>query len=340
MKALKYIILLLLILVIGFSIFIAVQPNSFKVSRSKIIKAPQSVIYNNIIDFKNWEAWSAWVENDPEMTLTLGDNSEGIGGSYSWKDKSGMGTMETIDAIPNTFISQEMQVADYPKSDVNWTLEPIDNSSTKVTWEITGKNLPFGFKMASVLMGGMEKQIGPYFERSLIKLDSLLQAEMKVYTITVEGVTQHSGGYYLYSSTSCKYNELEKNRQDMLPQIGAYALTHNVTKAGPPFLLYHKRDKENDAVIFSSAVPTNSKIITEEDSHILTGQLESFKAIKTVLRGNYDNLEEAWKTTMNYIADQNLEVNDSGPMLETYVTDPIEQPNPAKWITEIYIAIK
>lgn len=106
------------------------------------------------------------------------------------------------------------------------------------------------------------------------------------------------------------------------------------------FLLYHKRDKENDAVIFSSAVPTNSKIITEEDSHILTGQLESFKAIKTVLRGNYDNLEEAWKTTMNYIADQNLEVNDSGPMLETYVTDPLEQPNPAKWITEIYIAIK
>ena len=80
--------------------------------------------------------------------------------------------------------------------------------------------------------------------------------------------------------------------------------------------------------------------MTEDDSHILTGQLEPFKTIKTVLTGNYDNLEEAWITTMNYITDNNLEISESGPMLETYVTDPLEQPNPAKWVTEIYIAIK
>ena len=125
----------------------------------------------------------------------------------------------------------------------------------------------------------------------------------------------------------------------MLPQVGAYSITHNVTMAGPPFILYHKWDEENDAMIFSCCVPTNSKIISDEPG-ILTGRLKSFRTVKTVLKGNYDNLKEAWDTTMTYISDNDLEMIEGGPMLETYITDPMSQTNPAKWVTEIYVAVK
>jgi effector-binding domain-containing protein len=340
MKILKYVVFLLLILVIGFSIFVAVQPNSFKVSRSKIIQAPQSVIYNNVIDFKNWKDWSSWVEKDPSISITLAEQTKGIDGSYSWEDKNGVSRMKTIAAKPSTSITQEMQVADYPKSDVNWTFEAIDEETTKVTWQIEGKDLPFGFKMAIAFMGSMDDQIGPDYERSLTKLDSVIQAEMKVYSINVKGETQHSGGFYLYKTTSCKLSAFEKNKKEMLDEVGTYALTHNVRMAGTPFIIYHKKDFENDAVMFSCAIPTNSKIVTEVDSEILTGQLNSFKAVKTVLRGNTSNLDEAWNTTMNFIADHNLKIAESGPMLETYITDRREQPNPAEWVTEIYVAIE
>ena len=339
MKILKYILLLLLILVIGFSIFIAVQPNSFDVTRTRIINAPQSVVYDNVIDFKNWESWSSWVEEKPETVITLSEKTEGIGGSYAWEDEDGIGTMKTIDAKPNSSITQEMQFGDFPKSDVTWSLTPNEDGSTEVTWNITGKDLPFGFKMFSALMGGMETQIGPHFDRGLTLLDSILQTEMKVYSINVEGVTQHSGGYYLYNTTSSKFSEFEQNMTQMLPKVGAYAITHNVTMAGPPFILYHKWDEENDAVIFSCCVPTNSKIISNEPG-ILTGQLKSFRAVKTVLKGDYDNLKEAWGATMTYISENNLEMIEGGAMLETYITDPMSQPNPAKWVTEIYVAVK
>lgn len=339
MKTLKYILLLLLILVIGFSIYIAVQPNSFDVTRTKTINAPQSVVYNNVIDFKNWEAWNSWKEEKPEIVITLSEKTEGIGGSYSWEDEDGIGTMKTIDAKPNASIMQEMQFGDFPSSDVTWNLKPNEDGSTEVTWNIKGEDLPFVFKMFSTLMGGMEKQIGPRYERSLTMLDSVLQTEMKVYSINVEGVTQHSGGYYLYNTTSCKFSEFQKNMKEMLPKVGAYAMTHNVTMAGPPFILYHKWDEENDAVIFSCCLPTNSKIVSNEPN-ILTGQLKSFRTVKTVLKGNYDNLKEAWETTMTYIADNQLEMIEGGPMLETYLTDPMSHPNPAKWVTEIYVAVK
>ena len=339
MKTIKYILLLLLILIIGFSIYIAVQPNSFDVTRTKTINAPQSVIYNNVIDFKNWEAWSSWMEEKPETVITLAEQTKGVGGSYAWEDDDGVGSMTTTGTVPMTSITQDMKFGDNPKSEVTWNLKPNEDGTTEVIWNIIGKDLPFGFKIYATLMGGMEKQIGPHFERGLTLLDSVLQAEMKVYSINVEGVTQHSGGYYLYNTTSCKFSEFEQNMKTMLPKVGAYAMTHNVTMAGPPFILYHKWDEENDAIIFSCCVPTNSKIVADE-SGILTGKLESFRTLKTVLKGDYKNLKKAWEASMKYIADNNLEMVEGGSMLETYLTDPMTEQNPANWITEIYVEVK
>ncbi len=339
MKALKYILFILLIFVIGSAIYIAVQPNSFEVSRSKVINAPVPVVYNNVVDFKNWESWSSWVESDPDMVITLPEKTEGIGGSYQWEDKDGIGTMKTIAAVPYTSINQELQFGEFPKSDVSWNFEDNKDGTTKVTWNISGKDLPFMFKMFSTLMGGMEKQIGPHYERSLIKLDSVLQESMKVYSINVEGVTNHSGGYYLYNTTSCKMSDYKAKMQEMLPKVGAYAITNNITMAGPPFVIYEKWDEANDAVIFSCCIPTNSKIVSN-DPNIITGQLEPFKTLKTVLKGNYENLKEAWDQSMKYITDNGMEFAENGPMMETYLTDPMNTTNPADWITEIYIAVK
>lgn len=338
MKAFKYILFLILILIIGLAIYIAVQPNSFEVKRTRTIQAPNSVVYDNVIDLKNWEAWSSWIEQNPETIITLSDKTNGIGGSYSWEDDDGVGTMKTIDTKSNTLISQEMQFGDFPKSNITWYLKPNNDGSTEVNWTISGKDLPYDFKIFSTLMGGMEKQIGPHFERGLEKLDSILVADMKRYSINIEGITQHGGGFYLYNSTSCKMSNFKEKMQEMLPKVGAYAITNNISMAGKPFVIYHKWDPENDAVMFSCCVPTTSKIVTTE-ADIITGQLEPFKTVKTTLKGNYENLQEAWEKTMTYITNNNLEQAETGPMIESYVTDPTNHPNPADWVTEIYIAI-
>lgn len=339
MKALKYILFLLLILIIGFAIYIAVQPNSFEVERSRTINAPASVVYDNVIDFKNWEAWSSWAEADPDLKITLNEQTRGINGSYTWEDADGIGTMKTIDTKVNEIIIQEMQFAEFPKSEVIWKLKPNGNNKTDVTWTINGKDLPFGFKAFSVIMGGMEKQIGPNYERSLQKLDSILINDMKKYSVNVSGVTEHSGGFYLYNTTSCKMEDFKTKMQEMMPQIGAYAMTNNITMAGKPFVIYHKWDEANNAVIFSCCIPTSSKIMTE-DPNVLTGQLEPFKAVKTILKGDYENLKEAWDKSMSYIATNNLTQIETGPMIESYITDPNKVPNPADWVTEIFIAIE
>ena len=70
MKIIKYLLFLLLILAIGFAIYIAVQPNEFDVQRSRTIEAPTAVVFNNVNDYKNWKAWSSWIEKNPETKIT------------------------------------------------------------------------------------------------------------------------------------------------------------------------------------------------------------------------------------------------------------------------------
>lgn len=338
MKLLKYIIFLLLIVFIGLAIYIAVQPNSFEVKRTRIIESPAHVVYNNVIDFKNWKSWSPWVEKDPETVITLGEQTNGIGGSYTWIDKDGKGRMKTIETIENVSIDQELQFGDFEPSKIHWDFNTNEDGKTEVIWKMNSEKIPFMFKAYATFSGGFDKMIGPDFERGLEKLDSIIVASMKVYSINVIGITKHGGGFYIYNTTSCKIDDLKNKMLTMLPQVVNYSIDNNITMAGSPFVIYHKWDEENNAVIFSSCIPTTSQVTTTE-SEILTGQLEPFKAVKTILKGDYQNLEKAWNSTFKYIETNNLFPTETGPMLEVYLTDPSIEPNPANWVTDIYIAV-
>lgn len=340
MKALKYIFFLLLILIIGFAIYVAVQPNDFNFNRSKVIKAPEQVLYNTVNDFREWPRFSPWLEQDSLATITYGDKTSGIDSKYAWDGEIlGIGSMTTLNAIENKSIEQRIDFVEpfESTSNINWTFEP-EADGTKVTWHMAGEQ-DFMTKLYVAISGTIEKNTGPDFERGLFKLDSIVQADMKQFSVTTEGVTQHSGGFYLYNTTSCKMSNFKQKMQEMMPRIGGYAMTNNIKMAGSPFVLYHKWDEENDAVIFSCCIPTSSKI-TSSEPDILTGQLNPFKTVKTILKGDYENLKSAWETTMSYILDNDLVLAENGPMLESYLTDPMSTPNPAEWITEIYLAVE
>ena len=132
--------------------------------------------------------------------------------------------------------------------------------------------------------------------------------------------------------------KLKSKMEEMMPKVGMFAARNNVSISGAPFTLYHSWDEENGTTMFSCCVPTTDRVVTT-DSDILTGQLESFKAVKVTLKGDYENLSKAWEKAFEYIAKNNLEAAEEGPMIEAYLTDPMSVPNPANWITEIYIAV-
>ena len=338
MKFLKYILFLLLILAIGFAIYIAVQPNEFSVTRTRNIQAPPAVIYNNVSDFKNWEAWSSWVEEKPDTKITLSDKTVGVGGSYTWEDDDGVGTMKTIAVDPNKSINQEMQFGEFPSSDVSWDFKPDSKGGTDVTWNISGKDLPFVFKFFSTIMGGMEKQIGSHFERGLEKLDDIVVKSMEAYSISESVITEYGGGFYMYKTTAVTSENISQVMGKQYGEIIGYMYKNNIKQTGMPFTIYDEPDA-NGNVIMSQAIPIQNRVMASPGSEVLCGYIPKTKALKTTLKGNYTYLHNAWETTMKYVSENDLQQSNLKPF-EIYQTDPDNYPNPADWITEIYIPLK
>lgn len=84
MRLLKKIVLLLGVLFLIGSIYLASLNGSYDVKHSRMIKASETLIFNDLIEFKNWEEWAPWYEKDRAIQVSYGDKTQGVGASYSW----------------------------------------------------------------------------------------------------------------------------------------------------------------------------------------------------------------------------------------------------------------
>ncbi|MCH9660224.1 MAG: SRPBCC family protein [Bacteroidetes bacterium] len=346
MKLLKYIFFLLLIVIIGGAVYFGTQDGSYNIMESKVINAPSSVVYNNVNDYKNWPAWSPWLEKDPETVLTYGTSTTGKDANYAWESdhmEVGKGSMKTIDVKENESIHQEI-IFHTPmgesRSDVNWLFESTTNSmQTKVSWGMKGEQSFMEKVFMFFQEEDLETMVSKSYRTGLEKLEDQLQIEMKKYSIEVKGMAEHGGGYYMYVTSSAKGEELSSKMGTMYGQIMSFMDTQQIQSSGMPFTIYHETDEMTGNMILSAGIPVKERIDTPVGSSVLCGYLQPTTAIKTILTGNYENLPEAYTKAQEYINNNNLLTDSSKKMFEVYANDPGEFPNPANWRTEIFIPV-
>ncbi len=336
MKYLKYLGFLLLAVVIILSIYVAVSEGNYNIKRSRVIKAPVEVVFENVNDFKNWENWSPWFEMDPTIVTSYPDTTSGVGSSYSWKGKDGSGSMKTISAIPNKEIMQQVDFNSDSKPEVYWNFTKVD-LGTEVTWGMRGKN-SFGEKFYWLFKGGIEKNTIPIYDRGLELLEQYILTELEKHSFESLGAVDYGGGYYLYQTTSCKIEDIEKKMSEMFPIVIKFMSDNSIESSGKPFTLNHKWDEQNNTAMFSACIPIKERVITTDD--VLTGYLKPQKTFKTIFKGDYKFANEAWETAYNQLVAQGFTEIPGAEPFEFYVVGPKDSRNPAKWVTEIYIPIK
>nr|WP_294938688.1 SRPBCC family protein [uncultured Flavobacterium sp.] len=337
MRIVKYIFLLILLAAIAISVYIGTQNGNFDVQRSKVINVPQSVLYNYVDDYKNWEDWGPWAEEDKTLKYTYSEKTKGLGASYSWTGEEGEGKMTTVKTVDNDSIFQKISFEGGEPNDVIWGFEKA-GSGTKVTWRMKGK-MNFMMKFFCFFKGGAENMMAPMFEKGLANMDTILVQELKNYSVTVNGLTRKSGVYYIKQSVTCKIPSLTKNMGILFRKITKFAKDNNITVSGSPFAIYDKYDTVNGIVTFSACLPIAEQIFTSEGSDIEGGQFYSYLALKTTLKGDYTHSKEAWDKAYAEIAKNRWIENPSGKYIEVYKVGVNQTRKASQWITEIYIPI-
>lgn len=311
MKFLKYLLFLLLIAFIGMAIYIAVQPNDFEISKTSTINAPKAVVFEIVSDTTDVD-WASFWKSSETIQKSIYNSS---------------------DSITQIFTSNRIQ-----NSELKWFFESNPDGTTTVTRILDADKLSFMTKAKFALFGDKKETISDQFTTDLAKLDKKVAVSMTTYSIKIDGITDYGGGFYMYNTISSTSSNMIASMNKQHTELMSFMESHRMTASGMPFTIFIEMDLDNGNVIMTNAIPVRERVLVAEDSNILSGYMERTKAVKVTLNGNYSNLNEAWATARKYMKDNNLEASEMSPF-EVYKNDPAQLPNPAHWITEIYIPL-
>ncbi len=332
MKALKIILIVLVVLVGGYALWMATLPSNYKVERTAVIDAKPEAVYATVSDFTTWNEWSKWHKMDPEMEIKYGDVKAGEGATYSWKgEKAGAGTQTITKAVPNESIETHVTFEGMGEMDGQWIFEPVEENQTRVTWTSTGE-FPFFFRVMSL---GMDEAIGKDFEEGLSNLKTTVESMPKNPAVEIEMTTMEPMPYYGIKH-DISWEELNSdffgaNYTELMTYLGDDGA--NMSMA--PFAIFYEWDMENKRTVVEPGIAVNSK--KPGNDRIKKGMTHGGQALKAVHMGGYDTEPEHNALTA-YMEKNGLTL--TGGVMEVYVTDPTEEPDTAKWITEIYYPVQ
>jgi uncharacterized protein YndB with AHSA1/START domain len=151
--------------------------DTYTVEREIRIDAPASAIYERIVDFHRWAAWSPYEELDPGMDRTYAGAESGVGAVYEWSGnlKAGAGRMEIVDAVDDERIVIDQRNLKPFRSEITTTFALDDSrDGTAVTWSITGP-----VTLMTRILGifkSMDRMVGPVLEKGLARLKADAEA--------------------------------------------------------------------------------------------------------------------------------------------------------------------
>lgn len=336
MRILKYIFLLILLALVGITVYVATQKGDFEVTKSSLIKTPRTTVFDYVNDYKNWETFGSWMQKDSDLKFNYGAKTIGAGAKSSWINGSDEGEIRTSFVKENDSIAQKINY-NGTTATISWKFKDTVGG-TKVTVYSKGK-MNLMTKISSFFQGGVTSIISDVYEKSLRNLDKTLNYEMKTYSIKINGIVQRPSGFCLKQTVSCKIKSVSKNTKILMGRMVHFFKKNKITMAGKPFVNYDTYDPAHDFATISVCIPVNQLISISDGSDVASGEIVAFTCLKTTLTGDYSHSREAWEKAQKYIADNGLKQNFAGNYTEVYVKTIDDVKQPSKWVTEIYIPV-
>ena len=333
MKALKIILVVLLIILGGLSIWNLTLDPAFETKRTIKIEAPQEVVFNIVGDFKTWPEWSHWFK-DTTMVATFDGPTSGMDAGYSWTSKqSGSGFQNFTGVYPSDSLTTYINFGMMGDSDGKWTFSE-ENGATSVSWQFNGE-MPF---LLRFMAAGIEPAVGPQFEEGLSNLKAMAEkmAEDMTPTIQIEESSVEALSYYSISDMNMSWDAMSSEFfGERFGALTGYLGKDMQNVTAPPFTIFHKWDEENKTTDVEVGMAANSNL--EGSEKISKGMTYEGMVLKASYYGPYEGTGAAHEAIYAYSQENGYEM--VGSPWESYVTDPSTEPDVNKWLTEIYYPV-
>jgi effector-binding domain-containing protein/uncharacterized protein YndB with AHSA1/START domain len=325
-------VIALIVIVLGL-----VGAKTYNVHREIVINAPAETVYKTASHYENFPQWSPWQHLDPNMKTNIEGTDGTVGAKYSWvgNNKAGAGAMTLTKLEENKTIGQDLDFEKPFKSHATtyMNFEPADGG-TKVTWGMMGES-GFVSRVMMTLMGGMDKMIGPDYEKGLANLKSLTEAEASSAPAYEIKEVDWAEKNYLTKREVVKFQDMSNFFGNHFPKMDE-AIGKAGAKPGIMSGVYYKYDEQAMTADVAAAVPYEGKKVSAKGYDNLT--IPAGKAYMVDYYGDYMKMKPAYDAIDAKLKTMGKENPDL--VVEEYITDPMSEADTAKWNTKIYFFVK
>ena len=127
------------IMVALFTMLGVMLPRTSEAEKSIVIHASVQEVFEEVNNLKNWERWSPWLTEDPNIKLHYEGPATGLGAKVRWTSEDpriGNAYQEIISVTPCKEIVLTWDTeGNYEPATTTWTFEELKDGRTKVTWD-------------------------------------------------------------------------------------------------------------------------------------------------------------------------------------------------------------
>jgi len=334
MKALKWIlivILLLLVLIVGIGY---IMPREVKVTTTEEINVPPAKVFHFVAGFVDRTAWDPWIRDDTAAQTTFDIKSGYVGSKYEWEGpKVGQGVMEVDSIVPGSYLLNSVTFSQGMTIPEEWTFTPTDKG-TSLTWTITmSSGSPVGRLMNSIFKSMIQKTI----DSGKTDLKNYLEThDVTMSKLSEIAIEEFSAGEALACSGEVTMEEMSRIFGESMGKVMGAMQAQKLQPQGMPFAFYSQYDTVTGKMKITAGIPVSAGGKTAGDVFVF--KYEAFNALKGLHTGPYDELMRSYEALEKYAQENNIAL--SNEAWEFYLNDPGETTDPTQLLTLIAMPVK
>ncbi|MBN2485553.1 MAG: SRPBCC family protein [Bacteroidales bacterium] len=329
MKNLLRLLFILLFLVIVLIIFGLFLPGKHKIVVRKAIDVPAEIVFPLVNDFRNWNSWSPWLQNDTSMIVKTEKHTSGKGARLSWEsEKYGNCIVIITHCIEPESIAINFDYGTKSQTNSLWNFLQTDEG-TQLEWTISLERLSIWERyfvlfnknrMRQLIVSGADEleELAITFSRSRIGEIQMARCEARPVIVMSDSVLAAN---------------VPARMQEMFAYLNTFFQRRKLEASGNPIAVFY--GVVSDSLFkFDCAIP-----VTERTWVWQTLRFYQMPATNVVSVSHFGYpTDKAHRAILKYIEANKLEAN--GFPFEEYLYDAQSDIDTVSWETKVYYPVK
>lgn len=312
-------------------------PARVQVEREILIDAYPATVFALVNDLEQFNRWSGWMDDDPNVRIAFAGPPAGVGASLSWDGQIiGSGRLTITASEPFTSVASSIDLGGDSLASTKFFLSQTD-LQTRVLWRY---ERDFGLHLAGRYFGLLlDGIIGPDYAADLVRLKAFAEKLPKFdfSSLHVEQIVVAANEIaYRPARSIPEASAVSEAMADAYYDILSFIDRHDLQEAGAPLSTargFNGRELEFDAAIPVRGITGDTPLT---DQGVAIGSTYAGQVIRVRHVGSYGTLGETHDKIAAWLAALGIDRN--GDAWEVYVSDPTKTVE-AELLTYVYYPV-